>query len=141
MGGGVGLTIGFIFGSYSILRYNNTLITLKLKTMNNLSKGGSRTSRIPCHTLPVHAQQRGNVLIFPCNWIGERTSITACDLATYHLYVDWQVIRSDTLVPPHVEAARLQLLSPIIRTKADGVALMRARWDAERRLRELRKCQ
>lgn len=50
-----------------------------------------------------------------------------------------QVIRSDSIVPPHLEAARMQLLSPMIRSKADGVALMRARWDAERRLHEMRK--
>jgi hypothetical protein len=50
-----------------------------------------------------------------------------------------KVIRSDALVPPHIEAARMQLLSPIIRSKADGAALMRARWDAERKLLEMRK--
>jgi hypothetical protein len=57
------------------------------------------------------------------------------DLASYAM----KVIRSDALVPPHIEAARMQILSPIIRSKADGAALMRARWDAERKLREMRK--
>lgn len=43
-----------------------------------------------------------------------------------------QVIRNDALLPPHIEAARLQLLPPLVRSKAEGAMLMRARWDAER---------
>lgn len=43
-----------------------------------------------------------------------------------------QVIRNDALLPPHMEAARLQLLPPLVRTKAEGAILIRSRWDAER---------
>ena len=50
-----------------------------------------------------------------------------------------QVIRSDALVPPHMEAARVQLLAPMIRSRADGASLMKARWDAERRSHEMHK--
>ena len=43
-----------------------------------------------------------------------------------------QVIRNDSRL--QVEAARLQMAAPImLRTRADGLALMRSRWDAERR--------
>jgi len=101
MGGGVGLTIGFIFGSYSILRAGPG----------------------------------------PRGFLATLSQYMLSSAATFSFFLAiGSVIRSDTLVPPHVEAARLQLLSPIIRTKAEGVALMRARWDTERRLRELRKC-
>lgn len=45
-----------------------------------------------------------------------------------------QVIRSDSgLLSPQAEAARMQLLAPMIRSRADGAAIMRARWEAERR--------
>ena len=43
-----------------------------------------------------------------------------------------QVIRNDGLLPPHMEAARLQLLPPLVRSKAEGAIQIRARWDAER---------
>lgn len=49
-----------------------------------------------------------------------------------------KVIRSDAL-PPHMEAARLQLMqsmSPTMRSKAHGAMLMRSRWDAEKRRME-----
>ncbi|KAG1757949.1 hypothetical protein EDB19DRAFT_1891597 [Suillus lakei] len=42
------------------------------------------------------------------------------------------VIRNDALLPPHMEAARLQLLPPLVRSRAEGAMLVRARWDAER---------
>lgn len=46
-----------------------------------------------------------------------------------------QVIRTDSLLPPHLQAAQIQLLAPAlnIRSKAEGFQLMRARWQAERR--------
>jgi hypothetical protein len=45
-----------------------------------------------------------------------------------------QVIRSDSLIPPHLEAAHLQLMhsAPRIRSKDEGFQLMKARWLAER---------
>jgi len=100
MGGGVGLTIGFIFGSYSILRAGPG----------------------------------------PRGFLATLSQYMLSSAATFSFFLAiGSVIRSDALVPPHLEAARMQLLSPMIRSKADGAALMRARWDAERRLHELRK--
>jgi len=100
MGGGVGLTIGFIFGSYSILRAGPG----------------------------------------PRGFLATLSQYMLSSAATFSFFLAiGSVIRSDALVPPHLGAARMQLLSPMIRSKADGAALMRARWDAERRLHELRK--
>ena len=46
-----------------------------------------------------------------------------------------QVIRSDSLVPPHLQAAHMQLMAarPDIRSRMEGAQLVRARWDAEKR--------
>ena len=43
-----------------------------------------------------------------------------------------QVIRNDALLPPHIEAARLQMLPPVVRARAEGATLIHARWAAER---------
>jgi len=100
MGGGVGLTIGFIFGSYSILRAGPG----------------------------------------PRGFLATLSQYMLSSAATFSFFLAiGSVIRSDALVSPHLEAARLQLLSPMIRSKADGAAFMRARWDAERKLHESRK--
>jgi len=100
MGGGVGLTIGFIFGSYSILRAGPG----------------------------------------PRGFLATLSQYMLSSAATFSFFLAiGSVIRSDALVPPHLEAARMQLLPPIVRSKADGAALMRARWAAERRLHETRK--
>ncbi|PIL30919.1 hypothetical protein GSI_07088 [Ganoderma sinense ZZ0214-1] len=42
------------------------------------------------------------------------------------------VIRNDGELPPHLEAARLQLSSPMMRTRSDGFANMRLRWELEK---------
>ena len=42
-----------------------------------------------------------------------------------------QVIRNDGELPPHLVAARLQLSSPVMRTRSEGLASMRARWAME----------
>lgn len=57
MGGGVGLTIGFIFGSYSILRYeyDPSHCTKEMNTMIPFGKVGSWTKRVPCYVIPVYA--------------------------------------------------------------------------------------
>jgi len=82
MGGGVGLTIGFIFGSYSILRYATHLALLisvlpysltpphPHKKTHTSHKGWCWPSRFPCHPLAVHAQQCGDILLLPCHRIG-----------------------------------------------------------------------
>ncbi|EJF58419.1 hypothetical protein DICSQDRAFT_156752 [Dichomitus squalens LYAD-421 SS1] len=41
------------------------------------------------------------------------------------------VIRNDGELPPHLEAARLQLASPVMRTRSEGLADMRLRWAME----------
>lgn len=95
MGGGVGLTIGFLFGSWSILR------------------GG--------------AGPRGAMATL--------SQYMLSSAATFSFFLAiGSVIRTDSLVAPHLQAAQLQLLAPAmnIRTKAEGFRLMRARWEAER---------
>ena len=47
----------------------------------------------------------------------------------------FKVIRNDAVLPPHLEAARLQLLPPLVRARSDGAALVRARWEAEKQMR------
>ncbi|KAI0047644.1 hypothetical protein FA95DRAFT_1572364 [Auriscalpium vulgare] len=93
MGGGVGLTIGFIFGSYSILR------------------GGAG----------------------PRGFLATLSQYMLSSAATFSFFLAiGSVIRNDALLPPHLEAARLQLLPPVVRARAEGAAMVRARWDAER---------
>ncbi|PPQ98881.1 hypothetical protein CVT24_003512 [Panaeolus cyanescens] len=93
MGGGVGLTIGFIFGSYSILR------------------GGAG----------------------PRGFLATLSQYMLSSAATFSFFLSiGSVIRSDSLVPPHLQAAQMQLASSV-RSRSEGAALMRARWEAERR--------
>ncbi|TFK76694.1 hypothetical protein BDN72DRAFT_4151 [Pluteus cervinus] len=95
MGGGVGLTIGFIFGSYSIMR------------------GGAG----------------------PRGFLATLSQYMLSSAATFSFFLAiGSVIRSDSLVPPHLQAAHLQLLAPAlnVHTRNEGIQLMRARWQAER---------
>ncbi|EIN13442.1 hypothetical protein PUNSTDRAFT_78990 [Punctularia strigosozonata HHB-11173 SS5] len=97
MGTGVGLTIGFIFGSYSILR------------------GGAG----------------------PRGVMATLSQYMLSSAATFGFFLSiGSVIRNDGLVPPHLEAARLQMLPPVLRSRAEGAALVRARWQAEKTRRE-----
>ncbi|KAI0733968.1 reactive mitochondrial oxygen species modulator 1-domain-containing protein [Fomitopsis betulina] len=94
MGCGVGLTIGFIFGGFSILR------------------GGAG----PRGVLPTLSQYM------------------LSSAATFGFFLAiGSVIRNDSRL--QLEATRLQMAAaPItLRTRADGLALIRSRWDAERR--------
>ncbi|KAI9513143.1 reactive mitochondrial oxygen species modulator 1-domain-containing protein [Russula earlei] len=93
MGGGVGLTIGFIFGSYSILR------------------GGAG----------------------PRGFLATLSQYMLSSAATFSFFLAiGSVIRNDSLLPPHMEAARLQMLPPVVRARAEGATLIHARWAAER---------
>ncbi|KAF9243767.1 reactive mitochondrial oxygen species modulator 1-domain-containing protein [Melanogaster broomeanus] len=93
MGGGVGLTIGFIFGSYSILR----------------SGAGPR------------------------GLLATLSQYMLSSAATFSFFLAiGSVIRNDALLPPQLQAAQIQLLSPLVRSKAEGAMLMRARWEAEK---------
>ncbi|KAI0271631.1 reactive mitochondrial oxygen species modulator 1-domain-containing protein [Gloeopeniophorella convolvens] len=93
MGGGVGLTIGFIFGGYSILR------------------GGAG----------------------PRGILATLSQYMLSSAATFSFFLAiGSVIRNDALLPPHLEAARLQLLPPVMRSRAEGATLIHARWLAER---------
>lgn len=99
MGGGVGLTIGFIFGSYSILR------------------GGAG----------------------PRGFMATLSQYMLSSAATFSFFLAiGSVIRNDALLPPHMQAAQMQLLAPMVRAKAEGAMLMRARWDAEKTRAEAR---
>ncbi|KAJ3554184.1 hypothetical protein NM688_g3237 [Phlebia brevispora] len=94
MGAGVGLTIGFIFGSYSILR------------------GGAGPRGI-LPTLSQYMLSSG---------------------ATFAFFLSiGSVIRNDAQLPPNWEATRLQLASPIVRSRLDGAQMMKARWELEKR--------
>ncbi|EPQ61033.1 hypothetical protein GLOTRDRAFT_69186 [Gloeophyllum trabeum ATCC 11539] len=94
MGAGVGLTIGFIFGSYSIIR------------------GGAG----------------------PRGFIATLSQYMLSSAAAFSFFLAiGSVIRTDSALPPHLEAARLQLLSPAIRSRAEGAALIKQRWEAEKR--------
>jgi len=90
MGGGVGLTIGFIFGSYSILR------------------GG--------------AGPRGAMATL------SQYMLTSAATFSFFLSIG-SVIRNDAV---QAEAAQ-RLLPPITHSKIAGSALIRERWEAERR--------
>ncbi|KII86416.1 hypothetical protein PLICRDRAFT_61327, partial [Plicaturopsis crispa FD-325 SS-3] len=96
MGGGVGLTIGFIFGSYSIIR------------------GGSG----------------------PRGFLATLSQYMLSSAATFSFFLSiGSVIRNDSLLPPHYQAAHMQLLAsmPTVHSKQEGAMLMRRRWDEERR--------
>jgi hypothetical protein len=95
MGGGVGLTIGFIFGSYSILR-----------------------------------QGAG-----PRGFLATLSQYMLSSAATFSFFLAiGSVIRSDSILPPYLEAAHKQLAPAImVHSRAEGAQLMKARWEAERR--------
>jgi len=67
MGGGVGLTIGFIFGSYSIMRYVD--MSYKSGRVPTLRQARRRTTGIPCYFVAIHAEQRSDFLFLPCYWL------------------------------------------------------------------------
>jgi len=93
MGGGVGLTIGFIFGSYSILR------------------GGAG----------------------PRGLLATLSQYMLSSAATFSFFLAiGSVIRNDGLLPPHLQVAQMKLLPPVVRSRAEGAMLIRARWDAEK---------
>ncbi|KAJ7601596.1 reactive mitochondrial oxygen species modulator 1-domain-containing protein [Mycena polygramma] len=93
MGGGVGLTIGFLFGSWSILQNG--------------------------------AGPRGVLSTL------SKTMLSSAATFSFFLAIG-SVIRNDS---PILEAAHLQLMTPTpaIRSRSEGLQLMRARWEEERR--------
>ncbi|KDQ20424.1 hypothetical protein BOTBODRAFT_50529 [Botryobasidium botryosum FD-172 SS1] len=94
MGGGVGLTIGFIFGSYSILR------------------GG----------------------VGPRGFLATLSQYMLSSAATFSFFLAiGSVIRNEELMSPTMQAARAQLLPPLVFSKAQGAAWMRARWAQEKK--------
>jgi len=93
MGGGVGLTIGFIFGTYSVLR------------------GGAG----------------------PRGALATLSQYMLSSAATFSFFLAiGSVIRNDALLPPHLQAAQMQFLPPLVRSRAEGAMLIRARWEAEK---------
>ncbi|TCD68812.1 subunit of TIM23 translocase complex [Steccherinum ochraceum] len=91
MGAGVGLTIGFIFGSYSILR-------------------GGAGPRGALPTLSQYMLSSG---------------------ATFAFFLSiGSVIRNDSELPPHWEAARLQFGN---QSRSAGIHALKAKWEVEAR--------
>ncbi|KAI0688064.1 reactive mitochondrial oxygen species modulator 1-domain-containing protein [Cerioporus squamosus] len=92
MGAGVGLTMGFLFGSFSILR------------------GGAG----PRGVLPTLSQYMlGSAATF-----------------SFFLAIG-SVIRNDGQLPAHLEAARMPQASPILQSRSEGLASIRAQWARE----------
>jgi len=91
MGGGVGLTIGFLFGSWSIMQHG--------------------------------AGPRGVLSTL------SKTMLSSAATFSFFLAIG-SVIRNDS-----IEAGHLQMTAPIsvMRSRAEGFQLMRARWEEERR--------
>lgn len=82
MGAGVGLTIGFIFGSYSILRYALCFNLSDAATQCSLfnfwhAQARSRPQRAPGNALPIHVKQRSDILLLPCDRLGAKFSLLA----------------------------------------------------------------
>ncbi|KAK2461721.1 hypothetical protein APHAL10511_006184 [Amanita phalloides] len=95
MGGGVGLTIGFIFGSWTVLRHG--------------------------------AGPRGLMATL--------SQYMLSSAATFSFFLAiGSVIRNDTLAPPHLQAAQMQLAASV-RSRAEGFQLMKARWEMEKNRR------
>jgi len=95
MGGGVGLTIGFLFGSWSILRHG--------------------------------AGPRGLMATL--------SQYMLSSAATFSFFLAiGSVIRNDSLIPPHLQAVQQQL-AVNVRSRADGIQLMKARWEMEKNRR------
>ena len=69
MGAGVGLTIGFIFGSYSILRCVFSYVqALLLLIPIRVVQRRRRSPRCASNALAVHAEQWSDILVLPCHW-------------------------------------------------------------------------
>ncbi|KAL4250093.1 MGR2 family protein [Abortiporus biennis] len=98
MGAGVGLTIGFIFGSFTILR------------------GGAG----------------------PRGALSTLSQYMLSSAATFSFFLSiGSVIRNDGELPPHWEAARLQFSPMNIHSRSQGISMMKARWDMEKRKEQL----
>ncbi|KAF8633936.1 hypothetical protein AX15_001120 [Amanita polypyramis BW_CC] len=92
MGGGVGLTIGFIFGTWSVMRHG----------------AGSR------------------------GFMATLSQYMLSSAATFSFFLAiGSVIRNDSLLPPHLQAAQMQLAMSV-RSKAEGFQLIKARWEMEK---------
>jgi len=131
MGGGVGLTIGFIFGSWSIIRYVNAMI-LKDPSSPPFSGRGGAGPRGFMATLSQYMLSSAATFSFflAIGSVGISLLTGRCRLNA-HI----QVIRSDSMVSPHLQAAHTQLFSSSgysVQSRAGGAQLIKARWEAER---------
>jgi len=131
MGGGVGLTIGFIFGSWSIIKYVNlSPAACNILTPSSLLRGGAGPRGFLATLSQYMLSSAATFSFFLA--IGSVSPL----LSGSGIYVNFvsQVIRSDAMIPPHLQAAHLQLAPAfMVRSRAEGAQLMKARWDAERR--------
>jgi hypothetical protein len=64
--------------------------------------------------------------------IGSVSNMESVFFEILRMTLTLEVIRTDTAIPPHIQAA-LSASPVIVRSKMDGVRLMKARWEAERR--------
>ncbi|KIY45510.1 hypothetical protein FISHEDRAFT_49201 [Fistulina hepatica ATCC 64428] len=113
MGAGVGLTTGFIFGTYSILRWVVSPVHHLPSSLTSVYRGGAGP-RGALATLSQYMLASGGMFAFFLS-IGS-------------------VIRNDSDVKSAVTfpAASFHHSSMIIRSRADGYRAMQARWDQEK---------
>ncbi|KAJ7785764.1 hypothetical protein B0H16DRAFT_1295710 [Mycena metata] len=108
MGGGVGLTIGFLFGSWSIMQCVRCPPTRTLVCSTRHGAG-------------------------PRGVLSTLSKTMLSSAATFGFFLSiGSVIRNDS---PILEAAHLQLMAPTpaLRSRTEGFQIMRARWEEERR--------
>ncbi|KAI0757373.1 reactive mitochondrial oxygen species modulator 1-domain-containing protein [Daedaleopsis nitida] len=113
MGAGVGLTMGFLFGGFSILR------------------GGAG----PRGVLPTLSQYMlGSAATFSFFLAIGSVRGLLCPPFPNSGPVDpySQVIRNDGQLPPQLAAARQQLAPHIMRSRAEGLSSMRLQWAREK---------
>lgn len=99
--------------------------------LKDICKGRSGSSWRVANTVAVYARQCSNVLLLPRNWFGTKPALAYGYAFLAHL-VPLQVIRNDGELPPHLEAARLQFASPVMRSRSEGLANMRLQWAREK---------
>ncbi|KAG8918238.1 subunit of TIM23 translocase complex [Tulasnella sp. 408] len=114
MGGGVGLTIGFIFGSYSILR------------------GGAGPRGFLATLSQYMLGSAASFAFFLSIGSVSPPLLTFCDAEK--LMSDYQIIRTEDRIPIALQAAQMHLLPPNIAAQPHGAAYatMRARWTMEK---------
>lgn len=131
MGGGVGLTIGFIFGSWSIIRYAVSSSPTCLHSHHQDTALAPEGSWPLCRSICL-------VALLPS--LSSSPSVryaSHSQCRTLSLTRRSQVIRSDSPLAVKMEAMQLQMAAsnPILRSKVQSAQIVRARWAEERAAR------